>query len=212
MKKILQSLGSAASLYSKYADKQLLFMFRNSKNDTYEYYEVYFGKRNFMHLAGIKSKTLSATAFFEACLTKSVTIEDCTPSHDVPTMLAKISVLAILLDFKYAKLYKIGKKELVTRDNDFEMMTGNSNGIIGYDSRGAKMHLPIPTTVLTNSINSYCTSPQKIMFVLEKEEHEEKYSKITFEIKRGLLKQEYRKFIPEIKSRIHLDLVSGDEV
>ena len=205
MKKILQSLGSAASLYSKYADKQLLFVFRNSKNDTYEYYEVYFGKRNFMHLAGIKSKTLNALAFFEACLKKSVTIEDSTPSHDVPTMLAKISVLESLLDFKYAKLYKIGKKDLVTRDNDFEMMTGNSSGIIGYDSRDA---MPIPTTVLTNSINSYCTNPQKIMFVLQKEVYEEQYTAITYEIKKGLFKQEYAGFSEKIKSRIYLDLVS----
>lgn len=27
------------------------------------------------------------------------------------------------------------KKNLVTRDNDFEMATGNVNGIMGYDSR-----------------------------------------------------------------------------
>lgn len=213
MKKIILSLGNAASLYSRYADKQLLFVFRNSKNDTYEYYEVYFGKRNFMHLAGIKSKTMNAIAFFEACLSRTVKLEDCTPSHDMSTMLAKISVLEKLLDFRNAKLYKIGKKDLVTRDNDFEMMTGNASGIIGYDSRVkeagsknvSKKHLPVPTTVLTVSIMNYCRKPKKIMFVLEKSVSEEEYSTITYEIKKGLLQQELTVLSEDIKSRIHLD-------
>ena len=174
MKKIISSLGSAASLYSRYADRQLLFIFRNSKNDTYEYYEVYFGKRNFMHLAGIKSKTMDAIAFYEACLNGNVTLEDCTPSHDMSTMLAKISVLKTLLDFKNAKLYKIGKKDLVTR-------------------------------VLTSSIMNYCRNPKKIMFVLEKDISVSKYSKIIYEIKKGLIQKEYDNFSTEIKSRIHLD-------
>lgn len=220
MKKILQSLGNAAFLYSRYADKQLLFLFRNSKNDTYEYYEVYFGKRNFMHLAGIKSKTMNAIAFYEACLKGTVTLEDCTPSHDMSTMLAKISVMWTLLDFKNTKLYKIGKKDLVTRDNDFEMMTGNESGIIGYDSRVtekaskkvSKNHLPIPTTVLTNSITNYCRNPKKIMFVLEKERNEEKYSQIVYEIKKGLLMQEFETFSTRIKSRIRLDFTTDTGV
>ena len=213
MKKILQSLGNAASLYSKYADQQLLFIFRQSKSDTYEYYEVYFGKRNFMHLAGVKSKTLNAIAFYEACLNRTVTIQDCTPCHDMSNMLAKVSILASLLDFENSKLYKIGKKDLVTRDNDFEMATGNMNGIIGYDSRVtekgsnrlAKDSLPIPTTVLTNSITSYCTHPEKIMFILQKDMNEELYKRVSYEIKRELLVQEYEKFPTEIKNLLHLD-------
>lgn len=40
-----------------------------------------------------------------------------------------------MLDLRNSKCYKIGEKNLVTRDNDFEMATGNVNGIMGYDSR-----------------------------------------------------------------------------
>ena len=54
-------------MYSEYADTTLLFIFREKKSDVYDYYEVRYGKNNFMHLAGIKSETLSATAFYEAC-------------------------------------------------------------------------------------------------------------------------------------------------
>lgn len=59
-KELLTSLCKAASLYSEYADTTLLFIFREKKSAPYDYYEVRFGKNNFMHLAGIKSKNMSA--------------------------------------------------------------------------------------------------------------------------------------------------------
>ena len=37
-----------------------------------------------------------------------------------------------ILDLRNSKCYKIGEKDLVTRDNDFEMATGNLTGVIGY--------------------------------------------------------------------------------
>lgn len=46
-----------------------------------------------------------------------------------------------ILDLRNSKCYKIGEKDLVTRDNDFEMATGNSTGVIGYDSRIRKREL-----------------------------------------------------------------------
>ena len=53
---LLNILCKSAKLYSEYADTTLLFIFREKKSDIYDYYEVRFGKNNFMHLAGIKSK------------------------------------------------------------------------------------------------------------------------------------------------------------
>lgn len=53
---LLSILCKSAKLYSEYADTTLLFIFREKKTDEYDYYEVRFGKNNFMHLAGIKSK------------------------------------------------------------------------------------------------------------------------------------------------------------
>lgn len=44
-------------------------------------------------------------------------------------------IMEQMLDLRNSKCYKIGEKNLVTRDNDFEMATGNVNGIMGYDSR-----------------------------------------------------------------------------
>ena len=64
---LLTILCKSATLYSEYADTTLLFIFREKKSDAYDFYEVRFGKNNFMHLAGIKSETLNAVEFYKAC-------------------------------------------------------------------------------------------------------------------------------------------------
>lgn len=206
----------SAKMYSQYADTDLLFLFRHSKTEIYEGYEVHFGKRNFMHLAGIKSKTLNAIKFYEACLTGTIKIEDCTPRHTVANMHAKISIMELLLDFRFSKLYKMGRKNLVTRDNDFEMATGNASGILGYDSRittkGSKKisenQLPIPTTLLTNPLTDYCTQPEKIMFILQKDSNKQTYDTIFYEIKADLLKTEINDFPVHIQNLIGIDNTS----
>jgi len=53
---LVDILCKSAKLYSEYADTTLLFIFREKKSDEYDYYEVKFGRNNFMHLAGIKVK------------------------------------------------------------------------------------------------------------------------------------------------------------
>ena len=173
---MLTILRKSATLYSEYVDTTLLFIFRKSKSDSYDYYEVRFGKNNFMHLAGIKSESLNANEFYEACISGEITREQCKPRRDASTMYSKIGVMEKILDLRNSKCYKIGEKDLVTRDNDFEMATGNSTGVIGYDSRIKKKgtnqvdrtKAPVPTTLLNSAITNYCSDPQKIMFILQK--------------------------------------------
>ena len=83
----------SAILYSEYAATTLLFIFREKKSDAYDYYEVRFGKNNFMHLAGIKSETLSANEFYEACVGGTITREDCNPRKDANTMYSKVAIM-----------------------------------------------------------------------------------------------------------------------
>lgn len=206
-KELLSLLHKSAVLYSEYADTTLLFIFREKKSEPYDYYEVRFGKNNFMHLAGIKSELLSANDFYNACLEATITKEHCNPRKDFNTMYSKVAIINQILDLRNSKCYKIGKKDLVTRDNDFEMATGNENGVLGYDSRikikGTeqvnKSKLPIPTTLLNNPITEYCTRPQKIMFILQKQDGEVSYSKLFYEIKKGLYQIEKEFFSDEIK-------------
>lgn len=86
-----------------------------------------FGKNNFMHLAGIKSKKMSANEFYEACIKGKITRDACNPRRDANTMYSKVAIMEQMLDLRHSKCYKIGEKNLVTRENDFEMATGNSN-------------------------------------------------------------------------------------
>lgn len=210
--KLLAILHRSAILYSEYADTTLLFIFREKRSDTYDYYEVRFGKNNFMHLAGIKSKILNANEFYEACINGSVTREQCNPRRDTNTMYAKVSIMEQMLDIRNSKCYKIGKKDMITRDNDFEMATGNMNGVIGYDSRVRrkgtniidKSKAPIPTTLLNNAITNYCTRPQKIMFILQKSDMESGYNKLFYEIKRDLFQTEKKFFSDELKTLISI--------
>ena len=124
-KELLTILHKSAILYSEYADTTLLFIFRAKKADIYDYYKVRFGKNNFMHLVGIKSETLSANEFYDACLEGTIDKKACTPRKDANTMYAKVAIMEQMLDLRNSKCYKIGEKDLVTRDNDFEMATGN---------------------------------------------------------------------------------------
>lgn len=210
--KFLTTLHNAAKLYSEYVDTTLLFIFREKKSDVYEYYEIRFDKNNFMHLAGIRSKTMNANVFYDACLAGTVIRKDCDPRRDANTMYSKIAVIEQLLDLRNSKCYKIGTKNLVTRDNDFEMATGNMNGIIGYDSRITtkgtneinRTKAAIPTTLLNNPITDYCIKPKKIMFILQKTDAEHAYNKIFFEIKKNLLSSEKGSFPDTLKKLISL--------
>ena len=209
---VVTILIKSAKLYSEYADTTLLFIFREKKSDAYDYYEVRFGKNNFMHLAGIKSETLNANEFYEACIKGTIVREDCNPRRDANTMYSKVAIMEQMLDLRNCKCYKIGKKNLVTRDNDFEMATGNSNGVMGYDSRikikGAsqvdRTKSPIPTTLLNNSITNYCSKPQKIMFILQKSDGESTYSKLFYEIKKDLFHKEKEFFEDGLKSLVSI--------
>lgn len=211
----LERLKRSATKYSEYADSTLLFVFRGSKTREYEFYEVRFGRNNFMHLTGIKSKTKNAIEFYESCVDGTVRKEDCNPRHSSNNMYAKVAIMERLLDFQHSKCYKIGEKNLVTKDNDFEMAMGNSEGIIGYDVRisnkGNKTvdtrKAAIPTTLLTNPLTSYCSHPQKIMFVLQKANGWEKYHKVIFEIKKGLFKMESKIFPERIVQQFSEELI-----
>lgn len=207
---LLTILYKSAKLYSEYADTTLLFIFREKRADAYDYYEVRYGKNNFMHLAGIKSETLSAVEFYEACEKRIIKREDCNPRRDSNTMYAKVAVMEQMLDLRNSKCYKIGVKDLVTRDNDFEMATGNTSGVVGYDSRIKKKgtqsvdesKASIPTTLLNNPITDYCTRPQKIMFILQKYDDESTYNKLFYEIRKELFQTEKEYFSDELKKLI----------
>ncbi len=147
---LVLKLHTAALMYSNYVDTTLLFIFSKGKESPYGVYE--------------------------ACLSGTIKKEDCSPTHSINNMYEKISVINNLLDFKHSKCYRMGEKDLITKDNDFELATGNNTGVIGYDHRISQSDSKkinqnkkaMPTTLLTTPITQLVSNPEKIMFILQK--------------------------------------------
>ena len=208
---LIEYLHKGAKAYALYADTSLLFICQKSKESEYIFYEMKFWRRNFMHLTGIRSKTLNAEEFFDACLTNpaNITIEDCTPIHDVILRSAKVSILYKMFDFKNSKLYKIGDVSTMSLYNTFDIATGNSEGLIGYSQPNPKS-LPMPITLINAPISDYCKESYKIMFVLQKQIMRNKYRNCIYEIKKGLLSKEQGLFSPELRGLIEENILNGE--
>ena len=92
------------------------------------------------------------------------------------------------------------------------MATGNSTGVIGYDSlikkKGTnqvdRTKASVPTTLLNSAITNYCSNPQKIMFILQKTDADDTYNKLFYEIKKDLFQIEKEGFTGALKSLISL--------
>ena len=84
---LLKAIYKAAFEYSKLIGNSYLIIGKN-KNSGYLWFQCHFQKKHFMHLLGIDSKTLSATAFYDKCDAcnkgngNGITISDCTPSRN----------------------------------------------------------------------------------------------------------------------------------
>lgn len=184
--RLKEGLMAAASLYRQYAGTTLVFVHSRSKRETPAFTEIYFGAENFMHLVGIKSGTLSARAFYEACLNGTVAAADCTPRHSFANRNEKIRIFPDLFDFSKSKLYKIGDRDLSTELDDFVLATGNQNGTVGYDHRNPENPFPFPVTLLGYPLSYYCSKPDKIIAVVQKTRSG---NRLIYEIKEGVFAQ-----------------------
>lgn len=122
-----------------------------------------------MHLVGVDSLTYSAAEFYDACINERIVISDCSPSHgNYRERNRKNSRFKELFRFSHSMLYRIGTRDASTLYNDFQIMTGNRDGVIGYDDRDKTVSSLIPVTLLDKGISEYCSNPEKILAVVEK--------------------------------------------
>lgn len=78
------------------------------------------------------------------------------------------------------------------------MAIGFQIGILGCGHWNKKIPHAIPVTVLPNSITDYSSCPHKILYVLQNDgfdggKYPTKYSKILYEIKKGIFFEEANK-------------------
>lgn len=114
------------------------------------------------------------------------------------TTSSKIEVLPSTIDLKNSKMYKIGKKNLITEYNQFSMAVGNASSVMGLDKR--EYFLPVPVTVVNDNIAKYCSAVQNIFLVATKAVENSKYSYILYERTKDIL--EKADFTEEILGKI----------
>lgn len=194
---LLNNLYRAARTYSEYADKDVLIVYGKSKYGPFFVYEFHAGVENFQHLAGVKSPK-GARVFYNKCLRNEIQMEDIIPTNNMKTTSSKIEVLPSTIDLKNSKMYKIGKKNLITEYNQFSMAVGNASSVMGLDKR--EYFLPVPVTVVNDNIAKYCSAVQNIFLVATKAVENSKYSYILYERTKDIL--EKADFTEEILGKI----------
>lgn len=188
---LVKALHLSALKYSRYAGKKLLYIFRSSgKISPYEDYEVYFGRENFMHLAGFKKGVISASEFFDKCFEGKIELGEVLFKENRKAASAKLDVLPTLLDYRHVKIYKMGKTDLITEKNKFEVGLGNCTGIIGFDRRSDAPALPVPTTVMKRSILDYVSKPKNVVAILMKNNSENYYNFVIGSVAAGIKREE----------------------
>lgn len=175
---IKNNLQRAANIYSKYVGCDILVIYSKSKSLPYEIYEFMAESSHFQHLAGVKYPQ-GADLFYEKCLTGDISMKDIVPVENMKTTSSKIEVLPQAIDLYSAKIYKIGKKDLITLKNRFTMGIGNAQTIMGIDRR--EQVLPIPVTVMNRKITDFCSEPCSIFLVMKKRIGIKKYNELVYE-------------------------------
>lgn len=202
---LLKAIYRAASEYSKLIGNSYLIIGKNKASE-YIWFQCYFEKKHFMHLLGIDSKTLSATAFYDKCASyndgkdNGITIADCTPSrnHSRTTVNEKSSCCAEMLSIQDAKYMKVGLKDKISQYVDFTYGYG-SDATLGFKQLRDSS---FPITLIPRKIDDFVSQKYKIVFVLEKKSGDEKYTQILAEVKKGLFNELKDDFPDEIKNLI----------
>lgn len=191
-KTISKELVSSAQQYSLYADKAVLFIYRDNKPSLpYEHYEAFFGKNNFIHLTGFRRKrdpnSTSAARFYDHCLNGTINIKKFDYSDSKQSASGKLGVLPELLDITKMKMFKMGASDLITLKNQFEIGLGNTRGIIGFDRRKEKPYLPVPVTAMNRSILEFVSKPQNVVAILLRDPDAAYYDKLIGCVTNGIL-------------------------
>ena len=79
------------------------------------------------------------------------------------------------------------------------MALGNEIGIIGYDYAKGNKQFMIPKTVQEKKISSVSQDLSKILFILSKNQDQKTYTKIEYEIKKGVAKEYFPQIYDDIK-------------
>lgn len=203
---LIESIYKAANAYEKLEDNTYLIIGKNKRSEYY-WFQCHFDKKNFMHLLGIKSQTLSADEFYERCIKHNIddnvkiAISDCTPSrnHSRTTINEKCSCCADMLNINDAVYMKVGDKNKISQYVDFSYAYGNI-ATMGFSAKNTDVCFPI--TLIPKNIDEFASKKYRIVFVFEKSDSEDKYKFPLIEIKKDLFLECYEEMPDDLKELI----------
>lgn len=194
---LLNAIHNSAIAYSRLVNQVFLLVGKN-KGEEMLWFQCSFPKKNFMHLLGIKSTTLSADEFFEKAVQNNIGLSDCAASrkHNRSTINEKCSCCEDLLDFNNAKYFRIGKKDNISQFVDFAYSYGSS-AILGFQTSTDNLCYPI--SLIPNDIEQFSSKTYRVIFVCSKDIESTTYHNPFIEIKKGLFSELLPSFPPELK-------------
>ena len=208
---VLKTIIKSANLYKKnLVNKNFLIVSKN-RNEPYNFWELKFEKKQFLHLVGVKTN-LSSKHFYTKATTKKLSINDFEPRTDGTTEL-KIAVLPLLMEFKNS-IRMIGNyskdcsPRLIT-----EVLAGNIQGALGF-VHDEKSDL-VPNTCLKCD-TKLRSSSARIVLMLSKNLSDKEYSTIEYIAHDNFNVSELKEFDSPLKKTFNtlfddtLDLVAID--
>lgn len=199
---LINQIKASAEAYSKLIGYDFLIIGKN-RTSPYLWFEYQFDPENFMHLLGIKSRTLAPKKFYDYCLpnaAKMIALSDCNPSrnHSRKTINEKCSCAPNIFDISAAGYMKLGHKDLMSQYVDFQYAYGNT-ATLGFSLFGNICH---PVTLIPRSINEYSSKPYRVLFICRRHIGQDKYNETVSEVKKGLFDELYHEFPDELKAKL----------
>lgn len=184
-KEAIQIITSTARLYSKsLLNKNFLFIYRDRKSNSIQFFETIFLARHFQHLCGVefidKDEEVvihNASFFFDKC-TKGVLAEEEIRLREDGTTNLKLETLPKIVSFvQFSKMtvtYSGNRPKL-----SVDRFAGTVNYSLGFTLDGDYY---MPSSCLLEDIRNLGHNPSQILAILSKDSHDNTgiYKKINY--------------------------------
>ena len=190
-KHILEKLQKNIVLYDEKSENDYLVLFSIGKNHECYFNKISFKYYNFWHLLGCKDISNNSYQTYMDCKNHIDISEKIELKCNISTFQEKDYAFNHVFDFvKNAKSIKIGYANKGPEKFQLTMALGNNDGIIGYDiPKPYSNTFLFPKSCQKKNLSDVSNSVNKILLILSKTCDDKLYTKIEYEIKKGIAKE-----------------------
>ena len=178
---ITNTLYEAARKYKEnLLNKNIMFIFKDKKDNKLYYIETFFSRKNFLHLTGLIYKK-TAREFFSECLNKTISKQDISIKSKKYTK-SKLKILENAMS-----IGKVSNRIGDFNNNGTNLMVdkvlGGTNYCMGFSNKEKNKKLIkyyYPKSLLKADIRKYTIEDNRIIVILSKQKNEKLYSQITY--------------------------------